>query len=754
MLSRSLAILATAAVLSAPAFSQARQPFPFTVSATDTALGTVTLAPEGAAIAGLTAESHVLLTDIYLPGGELIDVELYRLSVERRRFGFQVDGAAVGDLTVGLDLSIWRGTVPGEVASQVYLSFSNSGCRGWIQRANDVIHLCPQPNASGDWQNSEAVFVAESTLGRMGMTLGGFCKYDVANGMRGESQVPTQHPGGPGTIAAGVCATRECTVAVETDFQLFQQFADLNALTAYVTTLLTYASDRYETQIDTVLTYPYLQFYTNSGDPWASPEGGGSSIDMLNEFQGAWAGSIPTSAVLAHFLSGAGLGGGVAWLDVLCNNQFNFAVSGNINGQVSFPIQQQPNNWDFIVFTHEIGHNFGTPHTHDFCPPLDECAPSGFFGSCQSQQTCTSSGTIMSYCHLCSGGTANVTTFFHPSAAAVMQNGAANCLPLYSGVAVDPPIVLSSSATTPVIAQIAGTPSGTVNLWYRYQGGSYTSVPMTSLGGNQYQGNLPAAGCGDSPEFYVAFTDASCGPITSPSGAPGNVYTATVGNQQFALNDNFESATGWSSSNLGASTGDWERGVPVDDGGWAYDPASDHDGSGSCYLTMNQVGNTDVDGGAVRLLSPSLDLSGGPALITYAYYLLLTNEDGVDRLLVEISTNGNAGPWTQVVAHTSDGGTAWRNHAITADELALLGVAASADTRLRFTANDDGVQSIVEAGLDAFEASTLSCNGGGGPTAYCNPPGGNSVSAAGLTLSHISGSPGGVLTLQVDNAPL
>ncbi len=232
MLSRSLAILATAAVLSAPAFSPARQPFPFTVSATDTALGTVTLAPEGAAIAGLTAESHVLLTDIYLPGGELIDVELYRLSVERRRFGFQVDGAAVGDLTVGLDLSIWRGTVPGEVASQVYLSFSNSGCRGWIQRANDVIHLCPQPNASGDWQNSEAVFVAESTLGRMGMTLGGFCKYDVANGMRGESQVPTQHPGGPGTIAAGVCATRECTVAVETDFQLFQQFADLNALTA------------------------------------------------------------------------------------------------------------------------------------------------------------------------------------------------------------------------------------------------------------------------------------------------------------------------------------------------------------------------------------------------------------------------------------------------------------------------------------------------------------------------------------------
>ena len=42
----------------------------------------------------------------------------------------------------------------------------------------------------------------------------------------------------------------------------------------------------------------------------------------------------------------------------------------------------------------------------------------------------------------------------------------------------------------------------------------------------------------------------------------------------------------------------------MNDGGWSYDPASDGDGSGSAYLTQNQSGNTDVDGGAVRLTSP------------------------------------------------------------------------------------------------------------------------------------------------------
>jgi len=68
-----------------------------------------------------------------------------------------------------------------------------------------------------------------------------------------------------------------------------------------------------------------------------------------------------------------------------------------------------------MVTSHEIGHNMGTTHTHNFCPePADSCAPSGYFGSCQTAQVCITTGTIMSYCHLCSGGLANVVLSFHP----------------------------------------------------------------------------------------------------------------------------------------------------------------------------------------------------------------------------------------------------------------------------------------------------------------------------------------------------
>jgi len=52
------------------------------------------------------------------------------------------------------------------------------------------------------------------------------------------------------------------------------------------------------------------------------------------------------------------------------------------------------------------------------------------------------------------------------------------------------------------------------------------------------------------------------------------------------------------------------------------------------------AGAIDIPNGIV-LTSPNLDLSAGGVTIQYDYFLRLTNEDGVDALVVEIS--GNAG---------------------------------------------------------------------------------------------------------------
>lgn len=250
---------------------------------------------------------------------------------------------------------------------------------------------------------------------------------------------------------------------------------------------------------------------------------------------------------------------------------------------------------------------------------------------------------------------------------------------------------------------------GSGTLYYRYSGGTYQTAALTSLGGNLYQATLPPAMCASTPEFYVSAQGDGGATIYNPASAPIVVYSATVGTYSYAIDDNFETDLGWTATNLGASSGDWQRGVPVNDPSWDYDPTSDADGSGQCWLTQNAIGNTDIDGGAVRLTSPIIDMTGGDVTISYYYFLRLTNTDGTDKLLVEINNNGGSGSWIQIASHTTDGGLSWRYNEITQAQLDSAGVTLTANMQLRFTANDDGTASINESGLDAFKVLVTGC---------------------------------------------
>jgi len=250
---------------------------------------------------------------------------------------------------------------------------------------------------------------------------------------------------------------------------------------------------------------------------------------------------------------------------------------------------------------------------------------------------------------------------------------------------------------------------GSGTLYYRYDGGDYQSVALTSLGGSLYEATLPSAGCDAEPEFYISIEGESRSIVRSPATAPTLVYTALVGWESISAQYNFEDNTGWTTENLGATSGNWNWGVPVNDPDWAYDPISDGDGSGRCYLTANQYGNSDVDGGAVRLTSPVFDLSGG-GTISYDYYLYLTDtEGGVDRLLVEINNNGGTGMWHEIARHDTDGGTGWRHHIIYPTDLEAISLTPTATMVVRFTANDADPQSIVEAAVDNFSATYVEC---------------------------------------------
>jgi len=247
--------------------------------------------------------------------------------------------------------------------------------------------------------------------------------------------------------------------------------------------------------------------------------------------------------------------------------------------------------------------------------------------------------------------------------------------------------------------------SGSPTLHWRVgTSGAFTADPLNSLGGTQYQATLPPAPCGSTVQFYVSAetTDGDVG--TSPDDAPASVHSTLAVNLVEVLADDFETDLGWTVQNVDLTDGAWNRGLPLGDGSRG-DPTSDFDGSGRCYLTDNAAGNSDVDGGPTRLLSPVLDLSSAPdAVVSYARWFFNDDNDG-DRLTVEVSNN-NGSTWTLVESVGNTGG--WTTHSFRVADF----VAPTSQVRVRFNATDNPNDSVTEAGIDAFNVSETSCDAG------------------------------------------
>lgn len=262
-----------------------------------------------------------------------------------------------------------------------------------------------------------------------------------------------------------------------------------------------------------------------------------------------------------------------------------------------------------------------------------------------------------------------------------------------------------------VVSTVVG---GSVLLNWRAESATgYTAIPMSAVGGDLFEANLPATACGTNLVWYVQAQAATGATITAPEGAP-----TTLNRSQSAygidsvFEDNFEQDRGWTVGATGdnATAGIWVRGDP---NGTAAQPENDASPDGTqCFFTGQgpvggAVGVADVDGGTTTLTSPPIDVTGnGATFLRYSRWY--SNNTGAspnaDSMPIEVSNN-NGATWTQLELVTENANAwvtrTWRLN----DVFPTLG----AQFRVRFVARDLGAGSLVEAGVDEVEVFRLRC---------------------------------------------
>lgn len=216
-------------------------------------------------------------------------------------------------------------------------------------------------------------------------------------------------------------------IGLDVDNFTYNTFADCYGAIDWALGVLAGVDQVYRTELNDLVTLQasYVNVW-EIPEPWAGTVNDAGT--MLDQFRLEWSAN---NAVLAnanwdmvHLMSKRGNTGtgGIAYLSVVCSPTYGFGFSSAMDNQSNFPVIPSF-TWNLYVVAHELGHNFGSNHTH-WCGwpggpdhPDAAAGETGTIHDCyDSEGACAETvineqGTIMSYCHLQPAG---AILQFHP----------------------------------------------------------------------------------------------------------------------------------------------------------------------------------------------------------------------------------------------------------------------------------------------------------------------------------------------------
>lgn len=411
---------------------------------------------------------------------------------------------------------------------------------------------------------------------------------------------------------------------LEGDYALFVDKGTVSATASFMSGLFAqmatlYANESINIEIKEIKIWNYPDNYPVD-----------DSFDALSQFIDN---NPVINADLGHLFALGGQGiGGVAWLDVICDQGYNFAYSNIISGYNIIPAY----SWSVEVITHETGHNIGSRHTHACVwngnsTQIDDCGNEYFYDNgtplidiegypcyVPANPILPASGTIMSYCHLLSGIGINFNNGFGIQPGDLIR----------SKVNVAPCLTDCESSATcyvPVNVQ-TGTMNGTsVELnWEIGQGGSKWQIQYGisgfTLGSGTIISNIMTTSytlngleMGSTYDWYIR-TDCSNGDYSSWVGK--NTFTVQCNNpavMQLPFYEDWESSSGTKLTNgtfMCSYDQLWNFETDFPDEGrvrWGTQCPSNFKISGDGSLLLDRI---NLGANTINYATLTLDLSG------------------------------------------------------------------------------------------------------------------------------------------------
>ena len=292
--------------------------------------------------------------------------------------------------------------------------------------------------------------------------------------------------------------------------------------------------------------------------------------------------------------------------------------------------------------------------------------------------------------------------------------------------------VLSTTSTiaTPIVATLINTlPWFTpdVELHYRTtNAGVYTTVPMPHISGNIYSASIPQQPAGTIISYYVQYLDISLTPLkTYPEKADSVVSNIPYFILVDCIRDKIEDfdsnqSPGWLEGlpDDNALRGKWIIAAPVvsiKSGDTCQTGTQKTPGGLKCAVTGNAIlasspiYNSDVDGGRTTLQSPLINISGSLEPVV-SYWRWYTNDQGSapqseDFWQTYISGDGvNFIPVENILIPDHS----WRRFAFRVSDY----LPSATEITLRFVADDENIESVVESAVDDIEIYSKNLNNG------------------------------------------